>query len=29
VLITLKSNSHGAYFARNATEGKILELLVN
>ncbi len=29
VLITLKSNSRGAFFARNATEGKIVELLVN
>jgi hypothetical protein len=29
VLIMLKSSSHSAFFACDATEGKIVELLVN
>jgi hypothetical protein len=29
VLISLKSNSSGVFFACNASEGKIVELLVN
>jgi len=29
VLVSLKSNSGGVFFARNASEGKIVELLVN